>query len=111
MRIFFLRHGQTEWNILGKAHGTTDIPLNETGIGQAGLLCGELKKRGISIKKIYTSYQQRAVQTAQIVDAQFRTGYEIVDGLEEMCLGDFEGHTWDEIRRLFPKLLQRITRG
>ena len=106
MRIYFARHGQTDWNIAGKAQGTTDIPLNETGLAQARQLCEELKKRGIAISKIYTSYQQRAAKTAQTVAGYYSIDYEVIDGLEEMCLGDFEGHTWDEIRSYFPKELE-----
>ncbi len=106
MKIYFARHGQTDWNIVRKVQGTTDIPLNETGILQAGQLCENLKEKNISFSKIYTSYQKRAVQTAQIVDEQFHTGYEIVKGLEEMNLGLFEGHTWEEIHALYPEELK-----
>ena len=101
MKIYFARHGQTDWNTLRKVQGTTDIPLNENGIAQAHLLCKNLEENEISFEKIYTSYQARAVKTAQIVDEHFHTGYEIVKGLEEMNLGLFEGHTWDEILSLY----------
>jgi broad specificity phosphatase PhoE len=33
--VYFVRHGETEWNRLGIIQGWTDIPLNETGHGQA----------------------------------------------------------------------------
>ena len=106
MKVYFARHGQTDWNILAKVQGTTDIPLNENGILQAHKLCEFLKENSISFEKIYTSYQVRAKQTAQIIDEQFHTGYEIVNGLEEMNLGLFEGHTWDEIESLYPEELK-----
>lgn len=67
MKIYFARHGQTDWNIQRKVQGTTDIPLNENGIRQAQELCKNLEDRKISFEKIYTSYQTRAVKTAQIV--------------------------------------------
>ena len=33
--FYFLRHGETEWNVDGRAQGQADIPLNETGVAQA----------------------------------------------------------------------------
>ncbi len=101
MKIYFARHGQTDWNILRKVQGTTDIPLNENGIRQAQELCKNLEDRKISFEKLYTSYQARAVNTAQIVDEHFHSGYEVVRGLEEMNLGLFEGHNWDEILSMY----------
>lgn len=106
MKIYFARHGQTDWNILRKVQGTTDIPLNETGILQAKELCQYLLENDISFEKIYTSYQVRAKQTAHIIDEHFHTGYEVVSGLEEMNLGLFEGHTWEEIEALYPEELR-----
>ena len=35
MKIYFVRHGKTEWNKLKKMQGSADIPLNEEGIEQA----------------------------------------------------------------------------
>ncbi|MBR3275012.1 MAG: histidine phosphatase family protein [Eubacterium sp.] len=101
MKFYFARHGQTDWNTLRKVQGTTDIPLNENGIRQAYQLCDYLKENSISFTKIYSSYQTRAVQTAEIAAEQFNTGYETVKGLEEMNLGLFEGHTWDEILSMY----------
>ena len=101
MKFYFARHGQTDWNTLRKVQGTTDIPLNENGIRQAYQLCDYLKENSISFTKIYSSYQTRAVQTAEIAAEQFNTGYETVKGLEEMNLGLVEGHTWDEILSMY----------
>nr|WP_330379428.1 histidine phosphatase family protein [Butyrivibrio sp. AE2032] len=44
MKIYFARHGQTDWNIQRKVQGTTDIPLNENGIRQAQELCKNLEE-------------------------------------------------------------------
>ena len=35
MKLYFVRHGETEWNVKKKIQGKTDIPLNENGIRQA----------------------------------------------------------------------------
>ena len=106
MRLFFARHGQTDWNILKKVQGTTDIPLNDIGIWQAIQLYENLKKMNAQLFKVYSSYQKRAFKTARIVGEKFQVPVVELMGLEEMNLGDFEGHTWDEIRKLYPKELE-----
>ncbi len=100
MNVYFARHGQTDWNIMGRVQGTTDIPLNENGIRQARQLCEYFEKENIPIEKIYSSKQIRAAQTSQIVSDKFHVEYETVTGLEEANMGVFEGHTWDEIEAL-----------
>ena len=102
MNLFFARHGQTDWNILRKVQGTTDIPLNAEGIRQAESLAQEIISEGIELKRIYTSYQKRAVETAKIVGDRLGLECQVMAGLEEMNLGAFEGHTWSEIEQLYP---------
>jgi probable phosphoglycerate mutase len=50
LRIYLARHGETDWNVLRKMQGQTDIPLNSTGRAQALLLRDTLK--GIAIDAI-----------------------------------------------------------
>lgn len=38
MKIYMIRHGQTDWNLAGKIQGKTDVPLNEEGRAQARFL-------------------------------------------------------------------------
>lgn len=61
-RILLVRHGETEWNVLGLPQGWTDIPLNEEGWRQAKLLADNLSQ--ISVEAVYSSPLQRAVETA-----------------------------------------------
>ena len=63
MRIYLIRHGQTDWNIQGKIQGSHDIPLNETGLRQAKLLAAGMESR--PVKKIFSSTLKRAMATAE----------------------------------------------
>ncbi len=63
--ICLVRHGQTDWNALGKLQGQTDIPLNELGKIQARQ-CGEfLSKDDWDV--IISSPLKRARETADII--------------------------------------------
>lgn len=67
-RIFLIRHGETEWNVLGLSQGWEDIPLNEFGIAQAEKIAYTLSF--IPISRIYTSVLSRAKETALIIHSQ-----------------------------------------
>ena len=56
--FYFLRHGQTTWNLSGKYQGSTDVPLSELGIRQAALAARWFD--GMKIDAIYSSPQIRA---------------------------------------------------
>ena len=64
MRIYTVRHGQTDLNVQKRMQGRHGLPLNATGIAQAERLADELK--GVSFAAVYSSPQERAVQTARI---------------------------------------------
>lgn len=63
--IYVIRHGETDFNKQGRLQGRRGLPLNESGIMQAELLKDELKN--IKFDVIFSSPQERAVQTAEIV--------------------------------------------
>ena len=65
MIFYFVRHGETDWNVLKKIQGTTDVPLNETGLRQARELAEKLVKEKYQIDRVYSSPQIRAQVTAQ----------------------------------------------
>ncbi len=101
MKLYFIRHGQTDWNTEGKIQGSVDTELNATGILQAEEMSRKVLEDQIPISKIYTSRQKRALKTAQILSEAAELDYEIADGLEEINLGAWEGLTWDEVRRSY----------
>ena len=63
MKLYLIRHGQTDWNIERRIQGQQDIPLNETGRAQAACLTKAMKDKKLTA--IYTSPQIRAYATAR----------------------------------------------
>ena len=57
MKLYLIRHGQTDWNIERRIQGQQDIPLNETGRAQAACLTKAMKDKKLTA--IYTSPQIR----------------------------------------------------
>ncbi len=102
MRLYFIRHGQTDWNLAGKIQGSSDIELNETGIAQAKELSRKLSEENYSIARIYSSKQKRAYQTASIISRTLGCELTPIDGLEEVRLGNWEGLSWQEVKSAYP---------
>lgn len=88
MKIYTVRHGQTEWNKKGLYQGKTDVPLNEEGKKQATLVKEKLKDKKIDL--IISSPLKRAKETAEIIsDGKIKI---ITDSLiVERGLGEYEG--------------------
>ena len=66
MKLYVIRHGQTDWNVAGKCQGRTDIELNSTGIEQAKKAKTQLKDYKIDL--IICSPLKRARKTAEIIN-------------------------------------------
>lgn len=108
MRVRLARHGETDWNARRWVQGRNDIPLNAAGIAQANRL-GDRLAQSSGIVRVYTSPMRRASQTAQIVAERLNVPCEIRPGLEELALGDWEGHTWRQIERTWPEQFRAWT--
>lgn len=100
MEIALVRHGQTDWNLAGRLQGTSDIPLNETGIAQAHtaarLLAAETPGDG-RWDAVVSSTLERAAVTADIIAAELdlEVGGRFAS-LIERAYGEVEGLTKDE---------------
>lgn len=105
MKLYLIRHGQTDWNVAGKIQGSTDIPLNETGKRQAACLAKGMEKRPVS--RVFTSTLSRAYETARAIgDSQNVPVYGLFE-LQEVNYGYWEGLTMEEIEQRYPKELQQ----
>jgi broad specificity phosphatase PhoE len=99
-RVLLIRHGETEWNHIGRWQGFEQIPLNDVGVSQAAALAQHLSQQ--SIAAIYSSDLLRAVQTATpLCEALGLTPITHPDWREQN-LGIFQGLTRDEIEAKYP---------
>ncbi|HAS28303.1 MAG TPA: alpha-ribazole phosphatase [Dehalococcoidia bacterium] len=100
LKLYLIRHGQTELNKVRRFQGRIDVPLNETGIGQAQKLALRLSSEPLD--KIYTSPLSRAQQTAEIIRSSHQIDIMTNEELVEMSFGSLEGKTYREINEIFP---------
>lgn len=89
MKLYVVRHGQTEWNVLKKMQGFADIPLNEKGKEQAEET--KLNLGNIHFDMIFCSPLIRAKQTAEIINNDRNLNIMFDDRLIERNYGEFEG--------------------
>jgi 2,3-bisphosphoglycerate-dependent phosphoglycerate mutase len=99
--LFAVRHGEAEWNLIGKQQGHRDSPLTASGIEQAHALADGLS--GSDIEAIYSSDLGRALQTAEIIAARLALPISVDHRLRERHLGAMQGMTKAEFSERFPK--------
>ncbi len=87
--IYFMRHGQTDFNKENKWMGLLDIPLNVDGISQAHSSISSIKSLNIDV--IYCSELKRAIQTSRIIANKLNLPILIDKRLNERSLGSLEG--------------------
>lgn len=95
--LYLMRHGQTFFNQEGLVQGACDSPLTELGQEQARQAGAYLKERGIRFGHLYSSTQERASDTLELVSG--RTDYTRLKGIKEWNFGLFEAQP----ERLQPK--------
>jgi probable phosphoglycerate mutase len=107
--IYFIRHGETDWNLEGRLQGQKDIPLNDMGRVQA-------EEAGRRLKALVPHYEDlayvaspmtRTRETMEILRATLGLHpetYKLDDRLVELTFGVWEGLTWKEVRKAEPQL-------
>lgn len=95
LRLYLVRHGETEWLLSGQHTGRTDIPLTAHGEDEARKLGPCLW--GIQFACVLTSPRQRARRTCEF--AGLGSAAEIEPDLAEWDYGDYEGQRSADIRK------------
>jgi len=107
MKLYLIRHGETDWNKLEKCQGISDIPLNSRGISQAKELAYSLRDEKISA--IYSSDLSRAITTANEVAKYHPFEVKIDERFREMDQGEFEGIEFRNLREKYGEVLKKWT--
>ncbi len=106
-RIFMARHGETVWNRQGRMQGQKDSPLTSKGRQQAMQLKNRLKRDPhIQKQGIFTAYSSnlgRAKETLAICLKGITAPSHALNELNEICLGDWEGLTFQEVEQRWPE--------
>ncbi len=104
MKVYLVRHGETDWNRLGKFQGQVDVALNDKGLAQAKETARAALGWGLTA--LYSSPLTRTMQVAGEIAGL--TGLPIIPDarLQEMDLGDVEGIKGPEMRSGWPEVHQ-----
>ena len=112
--LYYIRHGETEWNVTGRLQGRHDVPLNTRGRAQASH-CGEVLRdlfarqdRNPAAVDYLSSPLGRARQTMELARAALglpSDGYRIEPALCEISFGEWEGFTIAQLRNRDPQRL------
>ncbi|MFL5207293.1 MAG: histidine phosphatase family protein [Microvirga sp.] len=108
-KIYFIRHGETDWNLEGRLQGQKDIPLNDVGRVQAEEAARKLEALVPHFEDLayVASPMTRTRETMEILRTTLGLHpevYRLDDRLVELTFGTWEGMTWKEVRKAEPAL-------
>lgn len=103
LKLYLIRHGETQWNAEGRIQGHTDIELNERGWEQARRLAARMAGEG-AFDAIYASPLRRALDTAALLGDALRLSVISDARLIERSLGQLEGLTMNDIKEKFAEV-------
>jgi probable phosphoglycerate mutase len=110
--MLIVRHGESEWNRLGRWQGWEDIALTPAGEDQARARGAELRAAELAFTAVHTSDLVRASRTAALLaEALGLATVEPHAGLRERFGGEWQGHTWTEILERWPEERAAWRRG
>ena len=127
-RLILVRHGETEWTREDRFSGSSDVPLNQTGMAQAQALAeriagmplqwegdtsdnaNTLKEGGngpLRISAIYSSPLRRTRTTAGIIADALRLSVNVVPEIAELHYGAWEGLRRDEVQQRYSREMEQ----
>ncbi len=98
--LYFIRHGQTEWNAIARMQGQWNSDLNETGREQADVNGQFLSEQ--NIEAMFVSPLDRTRQTAAIINEYLNLPATFDDRIMEWDCGDWSGHLYKDVKNKWP---------
>ena len=89
--VYFVRHGESVWNVADKICGSTDVALTEKGHRQAELTANKFIEQGIDADIILCSPLMRAKDTAEHISKITGIPFKVEQRLIEQNFGKWEG--------------------
>lgn len=90
MRVVFMRHGESEYNLLGLCNADPSVPVALTPAGRRQAEEAEKRLRNLPIRRVYVSRLQRAQETAAMVNGCHCADIHVDARLDDRNTG-FEG--------------------
>jgi len=104
--LFLVRHAAIDWS--GRVAALED-GLSELGRRQASALAERLVREGIDV--LYSSPLRRAQETTQILGHRLSLAFRLEPELREREEGEWAVREWEEVKRLYPELVERLNAG
>ena len=111
LKLYIVRHGQTEWNVLEKFQGQLNSPLTPEGIEKVKETAKELKN--VNFEAGYTSQMGRTIATAEMIlennkyeqekTSDQKLKLQKLPELNEIHFGEWQGLTFKETFVKYPK--------
>ncbi|NKB76507.1 MAG: 3-dehydroquinate synthase [Gammaproteobacteria bacterium] len=107
--LLLVRHGESEWNKIGRIQGQQDTPLTANGVNQAHAVADRLRAMlNTKTVRIYSSPLSRAQQTAEIIAKKLSINLadiQVEQRLNDFNLGEISGTLgWDKVAESHPEL-------
>ncbi|MEW4354251.1 histidine phosphatase family protein [Streptococcus pneumoniae] len=107
MKLYFVRHGKTEWNLEGRFQGASgDSPLLASSIADLKLLGKRLSL--VHFDRILSSSLPRALASAEIIQAEntYKPPILSCPEIKEWQLGSLEGQKFSTLEAIYPQQMK-----
>lgn len=101
MKIYLLRHGETNENKNKYYYGKMDVSLNEKGIEQGKR--AHIALKNIDFNTVFISERKRTRETADLVLGSKDVKIIMDNRINEMDFGEFEGKNYEDIKKQYPE--------